>query len=312
MSLEIDELLPVAIHSILETGAIDCDFYLLDDSNRYALHRRRGVPFSDDDLHKLNRRGIKCIYISVSDAETYRDHLRSASLNDNAIPPLRRLEIIREASHAVVEEAWQRGGMEGIVWVTHELAEQLTSLITSEEFVIQDLMDLMLFDYSAYAHATNVCSLAVVIAKSYGTFDRESMVQLANGALLHDLGKQLIKRGRSSSDADHKEHPLVGFKKLAAHKQLSWGSLMMIYQHHEQIDGHGYPVGVPSDEIHEWAKICAVANYYEKHRRRFPLANAANLHKIHTALASKSGTMLDEEITACLLSLIESHHCVEA
>jgi HD-GYP domain-containing protein (c-di-GMP phosphodiesterase class II) len=316
MTLSTDELLPVALNTILEGGKIDCDFYLIDDHQRSTLYRGRSYPFTVDDMRNLKQRGVKCLYISASDAERYRDHLQSQIVNDNSVPPLRRLEIIREASRTVVEEAWQRGGIDATVWVTRELAEQLTALLTGEGVVFQDLLDLMLFDYSAYAHATNVCSFAVVIAKAYGIYDRESLIQIAKGALLHDIGKQLLvnekKPSKHDPKSDLREHPLTGFKKFSANQEMSWGSLMMIYQHHEQIDGHGYPTGIEGEEIHEWAKICAVANFYEKQRRQYQGSSPANLHKLYTAIVNKSGTLLDEEVTACLLSIIENEQMADA
>jgi HD-GYP domain-containing protein (c-di-GMP phosphodiesterase class II) len=136
------------------------------------------------------------------------------------------------------------------------------------------------------------------------------LIQIAKGALLHDVGKKLMAAGKVPAEVESKgtvtDHPLVGFKKLSANKQMSWGSLMMIYQHHEHVDGSGYPTGIEGDEIHEWARICAVANFYEKQRRQMQGSSPAEIRKLYTALVNKSGTMLDEEVTACLLSIIES------
>ena len=56
------------------------------------------------------------------------------------------------------------------------------------------------------------------------------------------------------------EHPARGFKELCRREDLAWGQLMMVYSHHERCDGRGYPVGMVQTEIHEYARLCAIAD----------------------------------------------------
>jgi HD-GYP domain-containing protein (c-di-GMP phosphodiesterase class II) len=60
-----------------------------------------------------------------------------------------------------------------------------------------------------------------------------------------------------------RRHPQLGFEKLAPQPDLNIGILMMTYQHHERIDGSGYPCSVPDLEIHPWAKLCAIVDVFE-------------------------------------------------
>ncbi len=52
-----------------------------------------------------------------------------------------------------------------------------------------------------------------------------------------------------------RSHPAKGLTALREQDQLEFGQFMMVYQHHERIDGTGYPVRLAGDEIHEWARI---------------------------------------------------------
>jgi len=318
VTTEIDNLLPVSLNTFFDGVEIECDFYLMESSGRTQLYRRSGYPFYATDINNLKARGIKCLYIKSSDADCYREHIQSRIMNDNSLSIHDRLDAVRGASKAVMEEAWKQGNVDSTLWVSRELSAQITKLVTCEDFLFQDLLEMMLTDYNSYAHATNVCSFATVIAKAYGIYDREDLIQIGKGALLHDVGKHFCDhevkklRGeltREQAKEKAKEHPLVGFKHLSTHTDISWGGLMMVYQHHEQVDGKGYPVGSVGDEIHPWARICAVANFYEKQWRLQKNANRVNIDKLRELLEEKSGTLLDDKVVASLLSILEGRAC---
>ncbi len=105
-----------------------------------------------------------------------------------------------------------------------------------------------------YAHAVNVTLLSIQIGRKLNL----NQLQLGNlglGCLLHDIGKVLTN--------DHALHPEHGFKYLKAKRELSLLVSHIAYQHHEAYDGTGFPRGLKSDDILEFAQICTVANDYE-------------------------------------------------
>jgi HD-GYP domain-containing protein (c-di-GMP phosphodiesterase class II) len=133
------------------------------------------------------------------------------------------------------------------------------------------------------------------------------------GALLHDLGKLeisdriLAKPGRLDEFEFRqvKQHPGLGLRRLLnEQRRLSHGQLMIVYQHHEKLNGMGYPVGLPSEEIHPWAKICSVVDIFEaltsQRPYRKPMTHATAL----AMLDNLAGTELDEEIVKCWKTLI--------
>lgn len=109
----------------------------------------------------------------------------------------------------------------------------------------------MAHDYYTYTHVTNVCTLCLVLAVGLGIHDRGELLDIATGALLHDLGKRHIPPnvlnypGRLNDEQWKliQRHPADGFKELCLRGDLKWGQLMMIFQHHERPDGRGYPAG---------------------------------------------------------------------
>jgi HD-GYP domain-containing protein (c-di-GMP phosphodiesterase class II) len=148
-------------------------------------------------------------------------------------------------------------------------------------------------DHEHSTHSTNVGLYAGLLAKSLG-YTAKDTEQIVSGGFLHDYGKieisnhlrNLFNRSADQETRAMLAHPTVGFRSLSRVKDLTAGQLMMVYQHHERFNGKGYPVSVPAEEIHPWAKICSVVNAFEglttgrKNRRATSAARALSLLKL--------------------------------
>lgn len=124
-------------------------------------------------------------------------------------------------------------------------------------------------DHYTSEHALRVAAISVRLGRYLGLGEPEQKV-LELGCLVHDIGKVaipddvLLKPGRfDQQDRRIMEfHPLVGaqlFSKRLADARIT----AIILQHHERLDGSGYPHGLRGEEIGELVRIVAVADVYE-------------------------------------------------
>ncbi len=128
-----------------------------------------------------------------------------------------------------------------------------------------DLFTILRHDWRTYTHSFNVASYCLLLAKALGIHDEQELEEIALGGLLHDVGKLrmpatlLTKKGPLTKSERQvvERHPADGFKQLSDRGDLSWTQLMMVYQHHEKIDGTGYPVRITGEDIHIWARLWA-------------------------------------------------------
>lgn len=105
-----------------------------------------------------------------------------------------------------------------------------------------------------FAHGVNVALLSLQIGRKMG-YNMLQLKTLATGALLHDIGKAVSK--------DAEKHPEQGFELLRNVRELSILSAHVAYQHHESLNGSGFPRNVKGNQFHEMAQICGAANLYE-------------------------------------------------
>jgi HD-GYP domain-containing protein (c-di-GMP phosphodiesterase class II) len=128
--------------------------------------------------------------------------------------------------------------------------------------------------------------------------------------MLHDIGKRFIPASILTKPArlDPAEraivelHPIRGYEELQHRPDLSFGQLMMVYQHHERIDGTGYPVGIQGDEIHPWAKLAAVVDVFDAMTGNRPYRRPASVKFALNYIHQNLGTHFDSEAGQCWIS----------
>jgi HD-GYP domain-containing protein (c-di-GMP phosphodiesterase class II) len=85
---------------------------------------------------------------------------------------------------------------------------------------------------------------------------------------------------------------------------------MMVYQHHERVDGTGYPTGCIGNEIHLWAKICSVVDVFEALTSHRPYRSPMPRLRALELIQRDSGTAFDPEIFQCWDMIIKNSSTV--
>jgi len=156
------------------------------------------------------------------------------------------------------------GSIEGI----DETVGILVSEFTKDFNVIKSLLDLTAKDYTTVLHSVNVMALALGYAK-YVNYDQGQKRILGLAALLHDVGKvrlktEVLQAPRQLTDEEFKEvqqHTVKGYNILDKCKFSNPEIKLTALQHHEKLDGTGYPLH--TSMITEFAQIVSIIDCYE-------------------------------------------------
>jgi putative nucleotidyltransferase with HDIG domain len=155
-------------------------------------------------------------------------------------------------------------------------------------------------DSGLFSHCLNVCLLTLAFAPHLG-LEGEHRETLALGALLHDLGmmpwaQETYHQTAPLTDEDWEEiqgHPLRGADLLESWAGLPEEVLLMIRQHHENLNGSGYPVGLAGDGIHPHARMLRILDSYEAMTSlrpwRPPVGERQALRLMSTAWTAQGG-----------------------
>ncbi|MCP4353980.1 MAG: PAS domain S-box protein [Desulfobacterales bacterium] len=137
-------------------------------------------------------------------------------------------------------------------------------------------------------HSRHVAKLAVLVGKEMG-LGEEELHGLRICAILHDIGKVIIPAGilnKPGRLSEHewgliRAHPTTAYETLR-HIPFPWPVADVVHQHHERLDGSGYPLGLKGSQIHMWARIITVADMvdamtsHRPYRPGLPRQNALN------------------------------------
>ncbi|MHC4407345.1 MAG: HD-GYP domain-containing protein [Planctomycetota bacterium] len=304
----------IAIDTLAPTPALDFDLYLRPEAaGPVVMFREKSYPLEGGELSRLIEAGVKTLHIPVAAHEAYLHYLRESVIKNDQLTPQQRYKVLRVANRAVFETVFRRGNVDEMIQLAEKLGHQMVDLVCSRDLVLSNLLPLMAHDYYTYTHVTNVCTYCLVLATTLGIQEERDLVDIAEGALLHDIGKRKIPPavlnhpGKLSGEQWEtvRRHSSDGFRELCGRDDLTWGQLMMVYQHHERLDGNGYPVGVVGCEIHPWAWICKLADVFDALTSDRPYRKAEPVAKVLDFFTLRTGTEFDEEIVQCLKAAVQ-------
>ena len=313
-SLQSQGFLPVATATLFPAVEISCDLFLQRGSHEVELYRRGSYPLTVEDLQRLASAGVDHLYIRGSDAETYRSYLCKQVLSDPSLGTPLRMTALREVARVAFQEALDTNDPNHAVDVAKEYGEGLATMIADQAVKLNEVYDLLKHDYYTFTHVCNVSTYCCMLARELGIGDKASLAQVATGSLLHDIGKRHVPKDvLNKPDKPTEEewkiirlHPTTGYQELCNRADLNWAQLMIVYQHHERLDGSGYPTGASDEDIHPWAKLCAVVDVFDALSCSRPYRDPVPTREVCAYLEENAGKWFDADAVACWTAQVRS------
>ena len=237
--------------------AVNGDFVLYKPAGIALMDMRIREQLFPKKLYIQKKNKIK----AVQEIQKVFNSQLKQSIHQNDLASVRK--IVQNVVKVTLEEPVS-GSIEGI----KETVGILVGEYTKDFNVVKSLLDLTAKDYTTVRHSVNVMALALGYA-SYVNFDQDKKRILGLAALLHDVGKiriktELLKAPRQLSDVEFKEiqqHTVKGYNILDKCRFTDSEIKMTALQHHEKLDGSGYPL--QARNIIEFAQILSIIDCYE-------------------------------------------------
>jgi len=264
-------------------------------------HRREdinGLNFSQESLQSLYKvlsahqpyRDFECKLVVEADGSEY--HIR-----DSGTPVFDKDKTFKGYRSTVTDITEHKT-------IEAKLQEASLGLINAISVTIEKR------DPYTTGHQNRVAHLAVDIAKELN-WNESQLLGLRLGAIVHDIGKisipaEILSRPGKLSDVEYqliKTHPQTGYDILKNH-QFPWPIAEMVFQHHERIDGSGYPRGLSADQILPEAKILGVADVVEAISSHRPYRAALGIEAGMEEIKRGRGSAYDPEIVDACIKVI--------
>ena len=199
-----------------------------------------------------------------------------------------------------------------------ELIKTTESLQKSLKAIIATMNKTMeLRDPYTAGHQNRVARIATEIAIELG-WDKSRIEGLEMAALIHDIGKigvpsEILSKPSRLSVFEQKlmqEHPAHGYE-ILKDINFPWPVAEIILQHHERLDGSGYPNALTGDSICPEARIIAVADTIEAMSSHRPYRPALGLPAAIHEISLQSGNQLDPTVVAAAIRLYKDKKSLE-
>jgi HD-GYP domain-containing protein (c-di-GMP phosphodiesterase class II) len=270
----------------------------------------RSLELSQERMHHLAEEGVNHLFVRGSDFERVSRLLRAELgqiLACGEISPEEQIALLQMAAAVDIESTFRLIKCDRYVSHARQYGKLIAWLACSHDIVAHRLFELMRHDERKFSRVTNVAAYCALLAKNLGIRDEKELEQITIGAMLYDIGERLIPEeflDKNEPLSTHEreiveQHPRVGFMNLLEFDFLTTAQRLMAYQHHERINGRGYPVHLTGNEIHPWAKIVAVVDVFDAATGPRPYRPALEVSEALDYLLKNAGTLYDEETVAC-------------
>lgn len=184
-----------------------------------------------------------------------------------------------------------------------DLVRSILTEVNDNKELLSLLTDVYAYDHYIFTHSLNVALYSLAMGLEL-KLNQKQMEILGLGAIMHDVGKMMIpteiilKPGRLTEDEFEtmKKHSEFGFQLLRGVHTIPLLVAHCAYQHHERLDGTGYPRGLNGEDIHFYGKIIAVADVFDAVTSNRVYRNALLPHEALEILYSGAGTQFDVKI----------------
>lgn len=225
---------------------------------------------SDEEIEQYVRDGFQYVYVH-SDEEAKPDSLVAPDPVEFDEEIERAVEIKAEAA-SVVEDFMKdaRAGKAVESARAKEVVSSMVESVLNNRDALLSLSRLKDHDNYTFGHSVNVCILAIALGRQMG-LNREGLQDLGLGAILHDIGKmkvpeRILNKQSTLTDAEYseiKKHIGYANEILSLSHDINNESKKAVLQHHEWYDGSGYPGKLSGDEIHSYARMICLSDFYD-------------------------------------------------
>lgn len=282
----------ISLHELNDTMVLAKPIY---QGTRLILER--GISRLDKYVKQLEKMGIFSLYVNDPWSE------------DITIPDA-VCEATREKCNAALSDIFDHLKKQGSfdASVIDDAIQMLLDDIFSQKDILASLHHIASVDDDTMVHCVNTTVYSILIGKRRG-LSEEDLRTLAKGAILHDIGKVdlnesilLKETSLTQEELSHiKEHASFGYMLLKQNGTLSEDARLIALQHHERLDGSGYPNGLKGDAIHPLARITAIADMYDALTSVRCYRKSMSNYKAYKILTEDAATgKLDKKLVACL------------
>lgn len=274
-----------------------------------------GRTITDAWLKAQAARGVTGAYVFPNDLAALQNYFRRQMLASPTCGPLeqdQRCRLSYEHAVCILKSALRSSGDQEALRKAFGEAVELVGRLMSDDALLRGALLTMGGQDQLCEHGVNVCLLGLSLAKFLG-WTRSDAQNLALALMFHDLGMSSVPRRILSKparlDADEmrqvRRHTRVGTDVLACLPEVDPEMIGTIRNHHENLDGSGYPQGLDARRLGRNARVARIADTFDAITSRRPWRGAMEPALALKYMREEMGSALDQGLVTCFFAALE-------
>ncbi|MDP6084678.1 MAG: HD domain-containing phosphohydrolase [Nitrospinota bacterium] len=277
-NLDLGKLRPIQMSLVAAFPLLPFPIYIHSDSEKgYSLLVSKGSRLSENLQKKIKRQSKGSIYVQAKDYALYAaetEQTINRLLSDPKKDAREKVPLFFSFATERLDDVFRRISEEGgeNAMLVLPIAEQALDLIQQDWKAAFSLLRLAQTDPRAYAHALNVCLFGLSYIHNFlPGYSECDLKEIALGFLSHDIGelvvsKDLLNQRSTLNPLERKiiqQIPLHGVNVLKEAGCDYPLAVDIVLNHHERVDGQGYPRGLFQHRIPLIAQVCAICGSFD-------------------------------------------------
>ena len=242
---------------IVQSGMM-IDQAIIDRAGRVLIARR--TRLEDFHIDALKKMGVTGIYTCEGTEDVKPADAAKVQISES----------VRSRVAQGVQYLYQDTQSPDFTNASRSITDDLLRAIEDNDAVAVDIGALKISDEYTFKHSVDVATMSMIVAQKYGLDDKQ-VYEIGIAGLLHDIGKskvpnEILNKAARLTDEEFaimKQHSVYGYRILQSKEDLSMEIKLGVLQHHEKMNGKGYPMGITGDKIDLFARLISVSDIYD-------------------------------------------------
>ncbi|MCH8146395.1 MAG: HEAT repeat domain-containing protein [Planctomycetes bacterium] len=308
-----------AVRALVREDGADFEVFLpgtMDEGP--VLYRAVDTSLSDPDFLRMSEHGVTELCLRKEDFSQcqvlleakFRDILR-----DPEVPSTDKAEIIQTTATSVASAYMNEPISEMGTDRAASVVDGMVESVLEDPLVAAYLVQMAGHERSTASHMFAVSTLAIVLGATVYGPEPSKLRALGFAGLFHDLGKLSIDSEilnkttpltRSEVELIH-QHPIESVRLIGDAPNITQPIRQMIIQHHERVDGKGYPLGVLGRDLLTGSRILSIVDSFHAMIGQRSYRAALSPPKANDVLATQAGKQFDADLLECWIYVFQRY-----
>ena len=315
--LKFSRIAMAAARALSSEPNADVELYLpTSQADGPVLYRKAGVGLTKPDFKTLESSGVQYVYVRSKDLRRC-EALLEARLGDllksRDTNTAEKTRIVHQVGTAVARDLIEDPTAPSGVGRAATVVDNVIGFVLENPLVARNMLQMAAHERSTASHMFLVSALAIILGSEVFGEDYNMLNSLGLAGMMHDLGKlgidpRILNKATALTAEEAlliQQHPVESVRLLGNDAHASPAVRQMIVQHHEWVNGGGYPIGLFGEDLHPGSRVLSIVDAFHAMIGRRPYRTPMTPPDAVRVLNTQSGRQFDPKVLGAWSDLFE-------